>query len=310
MLTAPGAIPDSNGGEGAIRLLCNWSKISFDDPLVYPGQPGKAHLHTFFGNTAIDAFTTPENIRSKGNATCRGGTVNLSGYWVPTMINTATSLPVIPRSLLVYYKTGIWGWTGNMMSNPVRPIPKGLRMITGNAAGSTPNTKSWFGCSMPGDQGTRPGSGTSIPTCMPGDVLRVHIDFPQCWDGVNLDSPDHQSHMATSVAWWDDPATKGQASPDANRPFKCPASHPVILPLITFNTDYVVGVGDDTSKWRLASDTYDSKLPAGYSVHADWMNGWDPAISDIWGVKCMREARDCGSFNVGDGRGSIGFQGN
>ncbi|MEV4118547.1 DUF1996 domain-containing protein [Micromonospora sp. NPDC049645] len=23
-----------------------------------------------------------------------------------------------------------------------------------------------------------------------------YLDFPQCWDGVNLDSANHQSHMA------------------------------------------------------------------------------------------------------------------
>jgi hypothetical protein len=313
MLTAPGAIPSVSTdpfGDGAFRLLCNWSKISYDDPMVYPGQPGAAHLHTFFGNTAIDAFTTPDNIRSKGNASCRGGTVNLSGYWVPAMINVATSQPVLPGGLIVYYKTGFWTWMGNMLSSPIQPIPKGLRMIVGDASRITANPDGWFACL--GSNGlARDGTGgTSIPSCVAGETLRVHIDFPQCWDGVNLDSPDHKSHMSRPVAWWDDPATKGQPSPDAQRPFKCPADHPVVLPLITFNTDYPVTVGDDTSKWRLASDTYDSKLPGGYSVHADWMNGWDPVISDIWGMKCMRDRRDCGSYNLGDGRGAIEFQGN
>jgi hypothetical protein len=72
--------------------------MSYDDPIVYPGAPGMAHHHTFFGNTAVDAFTTPENIRSKGNASCRGGTINLSGYWVLSMIDTATHKPLAPRS--------------------------------------------------------------------------------------------------------------------------------------------------------------------------------------------------------------------
>ena len=57
MLSAPGAIPPLPGAGdwetgGAFRLLCNWSKMSNDDPIVYPGQPGAAHHHTFFGNTA------------------------------------------------------------------------------------------------------------------------------------------------------------------------------------------------------------------------------------------------------------------
>jgi hypothetical protein len=56
MLTAPGAIPPAPApgdweADGAFRLLCNWSKMSYDDPIVYPGQAGAAHHHTFFGNT-------------------------------------------------------------------------------------------------------------------------------------------------------------------------------------------------------------------------------------------------------------------
>ena len=113
MLTAPGAIPPAPApgdweADGAFRLLCNWSKMSYDDPIVYPGQAGAAHHHTFFGNTAIDANTTSENIRSKGNASCRGGTINLSGYWTPSMIDTASGKPIAPKVLLIYYKTGFW----------------------------------------------------------------------------------------------------------------------------------------------------------------------------------------------------------
>lgn len=28
--------------------------------------------------------------------------------------------------------------------------------------------------------------------------LELHVTFPDCWDGVRLDSPDHRSHMAYS----------------------------------------------------------------------------------------------------------------
>jgi hypothetical protein len=304
MLTAPGDIPPRHTDsfeDGAFRLLCNWAKMSFDDPIVYPGQPGLAHHHTFFGNTAIDAYTTPENIRSKGNASCRGGTVNLSGYWVPSMIDTTTGKPLAPADLIVYYKTGYWTWLGDHDTNLIRPFPKGLRMITGNSAGSEPNSDVYFEC-RPVGQERRPGFGSSIPACMPGDQLRIVINFRQCWDGVNLDSPDHKSHMADVVGW-------GQ-SPDPQRQMRCPTTHPVVLPRVSFTVEYPVPAGADTTKWRLSSDTYDRALPGGYSFHADWMNGWDPAISDLWGNKCMQERRECGSYNLGDGRVSIEFQGN
>ena len=50
--------------------------------------------------------------------------------------------------------------------------------------------------------------------------------------------------------------------------------------------------------------------PGGYSLHGDWMNGWDPAVSDLWGTTCIRDRRNCGAANLGDGRVTLEFQGN
>ena len=304
MLSAPGAIPPLPGAGdwesgGAFRLLCNWSKMSNDDPIVYPGQPGAAHHHTFFGNTAVDAYTTSDNIRSKGNATCRGGTVNLSGYWVPSMIDTATSKPIAPKSLLIYYKTGAWPYFND--GSIMQAIPKGLKMIVGDASRKTGGGSGQFVC-LTMATGTGHSAGSAIPTtCKDGDDLRMNIDFPQCWDGKNLDSPDHKSHMSHPIAFW---------TGDPQRQYRCPETHPVVLPRVSFSVQYTLPAGNDTTKWRLASDMYDQSLPGGYSAHADWMNGWDPAISDLWGMKCMRDRRDCGSANIGDGRTTLEFQGN
>jgi hypothetical protein len=305
-LSAPGAIPplpEASDWErdGAFRLLCNWSKMSYDDPIVYPGQPGAAHHHTFFGNTAIDASTTVANIRSKGNATCRGGTINLSGYWVPSMIDTATHKAIAPKHLLVYYKTGAWTYFND--GSVIQPLPKGLRIVSGDASRSTPDGAGEFLCMVPSVGENRPGTkGPSIPkSCQPGDEVWSTIRFPQCWDGKNLDSPNHRSHMAFPIAF---------PSGDPRRQYRCPATHPVVLPQITFEVQYTLPADGDTSRWRLSSDTYDPQLPGGYSSHGDWMNGWDPVISDLWGIECMRKRRNCGSANLGDGRETLEFQGN
>lgn len=44
--------------------------------------------------------------------------------------------------------------------------------------------------------------------------MRAQIVFPSCWDGVNLDSEDHKSHMSYPVG----------GAPDSG---DCPSSHPV-----------------------------------------------------------------------------------
>jgi hypothetical protein len=305
LLTPPGAVPPLPGeGDwehpGAFRLVCNWSRMSFDDPLVYPNQPGAAHHHTFFGNTDVDAFSTTATLRTRGAATCRGGTINLSAYWVPSMVDTTTGKPVVPKALIVYYKTGIWTYMND--NSVIQPLPKGLQMIAGDSRAAVPGGGQ-FECFSPTLEQTRAGTiVTAIQAnCEAGHELRTHLTFPQCWDGINLDSPDHKSHMAYPVQFWNG---------DAQRQYRCPATHPVVLPQITYNVQYTVPTAGATGQWRLSSDAYDSSQPGGYSLHGDWMDGWDPDVSDLWGVKCMRERRDCGSANLGDGRNALEFQGN
>jgi hypothetical protein len=47
---------------------------------------------------------------------------------------------------------------------------------------------------------------------------------------------------------------------------------------------------------------YDRSLPAGYSSHGDWFNGWNVEISDTWARACVQARRDCHSHLLGDGR--------
>ena len=58
---------------------------------------------------------------------------------------------------------------------------------------------------------------------MCGDIgLRLSVVFPDCWDGENVDSPDHRAHVAYS----------DRAG--------CPDSHPVPIPLLELVIDYGV----------------------------------------------------------------------
>lgn len=270
--------PAPGGGIGAFRTECDFSHMNFDDPLLYPGQPGKSHLHAFFGNTATDAGSTTDSIASTGNSTCRGGTLNRSAYWVPAMIDTRNGAPVKPQFANIYYKTGY----GGVAPSAVQPMPPGLRMIAGDAKNAEPGGP-WdrmpFGYSC--DDGS--GNSRSIPNCQVGAELWQTVSFPQCWDGVNLDSPDHKSHMAY---------------PDNG----CPASHPVALPELTYNIVYIITEANASSHWRLASDNYSADVPGGYSGHGDWMNGWKPQAMDAFVKGCDQPGLDCHSHLLGDGR--------
>lgn len=265
------------GEIGAFRTVCDYSHMAYDDPIVFPGQPGRSHLHAFFGNTLLTGNSTNESINGSGNSTCRGGIANRSGYWVPSVIDMRTKAAIKPRIVNVYYKRGYLVSLNQAIAAP----PPGLRMIAGDPMNKTGPREHWarawdHHCESRGMPGT-----AEIPTCKVGDELIMTIVFPQCWDGKNLDAPDHRSHMAYADG-------------------VCPKSHPVAIAEITFNVHYPVRSGDDTSQWRLASDVYDG--PAGYSMHGDWWNGWDPAVAEQWTEGCVRRNRDCGSHMLGDGR--------
>ena len=276
-------------GDGAFRTVCGPSHMAFDDPIVFPGKAGQSHLHTFFGNTGTTAGSTPESIRSTGNSTCRGGVANRSSYWVPTMIDTKDGSAIAAESIGVYYKNG------ELDGSLINLLPEGLRMIAGNPGATAPRGPAdgfsyRFKCIGSTDSENNK-HGDEIQNCSAGAQLWQEIFFPQCWDGVNLDSPDHKSHMSYLV--------QDQSPPFAKH---CPSTHPVVLPGITFNVVYVVKEQDAPLRWRLASDNYASSVPGGYSSHGDWFNGWKKEVSDAFVNNCIRAKKDCHSHLLGDGR--------
>ncbi len=266
---------------GAFRIVCKPSHMSTDDPIVFPNLKGAAHHHTFYGNTSTNYASDVNNMSSVGNSTCNGGLVNRSSYWMPSMINTATNIPVLPELAIFYYKTG------RTPSGLINVPPKGLRMIAGNGkATSEAQGQANYTC-----LGRTPFYGwkRGIPICNLGETMQMKIDFPQCWDGKNLDSADHKSHMAHT----------NRLLTTAN---KCPTTHPISLPNLSVNFNFKVALGANMSKWRLSSDNYSAGLPGGYSGHADWVNGWNEEFITTIVKNCLNKGVDCHASYLGDGR--------
>jgi len=268
----------ANSKTGAFRVVCDPSHLGYDDPIVYPGQPGKAHLHTFFGNTLTNANSTPQSIAKEGNSTCRGGIVDRTAYWVPTMIDTETGRPLRPIQSIFYYKNGYY----DIDPATIQPVPEGLRMVAGNAGNDRAQGPFSYRCI--GKAATARRSGKVIPDCDVGSTLQMGVDFPECWDGKNLDSPDHQSHMAY------------------RRGKTCPASHPVPIPRISTEVRYAVTTPDIAKRWRLSSDTYSADKPGGMSAHADFFDGWEPEVMRSIVENCNRAHKDCHAHLIGDGK--------
>jgi hypothetical protein len=222
-------------GGGYFAIGCDFSHRNNDDPIVFARQVGRSHNHTFFGNTSTNAFSTPGTLRG-GNTTCllRADT---AAYWVPTLFVAGRAVEA--RGATVYYI--------RRTLEPVEAFPAGLQMIAGDANATRPQGLgiTLWSC---GRGGVR--ASTTVPTCelaFRRSGLRLQINYPNCWNGSDLDSANHRSHMAYSV--------RGV----------CPASHPVEVPALTIVVRYGVTGNRQTV---LASGGQ-------LSGHADFVNAWD-----------------------------------
>lgn len=268
------AISDSPDEHGVFRLWCEFSHMLNDDPIVFPGGQNKSYLHTFFGNTGANYLSTSDSIKNSGNSTCLGGIADRSAYWMPAMIDTATGAPLKPDHLLVYYREG-----------PASVIPNGLKMMAGvgvlraTSVFDSRKRNSWFECNEVYD-----GHKDNIHTCDNGGRLTMAVAFPECWNGKDLDSPDHKSHMAYA------------------KKKECPAAYPIKLPQITMIAHYLVTTDAGTTNWRLSSDMYPKYgQNGGYSAHAGFMYGWDDAIHKTYVDNCINKSLDCHANLLGDG---------
>jgi Domain of unknown function (DUF1996) len=273
-LTIAAGRPDNgSNGEGQFRVACEYSHFNYDDPIVFPGQPGKSHLHMFIGNTQTDAFTTADSLLNTGGGTCDGFELNRSAYWVPALLD-GQGHAVAPKSIIIYYKT-------KDMANATF-MPQGLKMVAGNIQAETfaPDQNLHWAC---GGSGASYNESNRIPNCG-GDIINATIVFPNCWDGANLDSADHASHLAYA---------------DGTVP--CPASHPKRLPQISILV-YWDGVSS-VNGWYLSSDkTSGFNSGPGASLHGDWWGGWNQSITELWTNGCIKPARNCSFGQTGTDR--------
>ncbi len=277
-------IPSSSASEpsGNFRTSCGFSHLSYDDAIVYPGQPGKAHLHMYFGNIGANAFSTYESLRTTGSSTCQGGPLNRSAYWIPAVQDTASQV-IVPAYINVYYK-------GNGTQTGIAAIkenPNGLRMIAGydmlNPTNGSVIRAEW---SCNGGNKT-----TTIPSCPAGSQVIATQRFPMCWDGSNLDSSDHRKHMAygTGGGGW------------ITQQGGCPSTHPIHLPEFTLNVGFISD--GNSQNWFASSDRMPgmAQQPNGSTFHADWFGAWDNPAQSAWTKSCIVEMRNCVWGQLGDG---------
>jgi hypothetical protein len=157
---------------------------------------------------------------------------------------------IMPQSLAVTYWT--CGGSAPERSAPLRAVPKNCANVP------IEPKKSFFKACAKCPAKPLPARRHSKT------YLELHVNFPDCWDGKRLDSPDHKSHMAYS------------------RNYVCPASHPVKVPLIRLMVRYPITTGAGV---YLASGGQ-------FSGHADFFNAWNEAALTKLVDECFHD-RPC-----------------
>ncbi|MCW2921722.1 MAG: putative secreted protein [Thermoleophilia bacterium] len=247
----------------SFRVECASSHVANDDPIVYPGRPGAAHRHEFFGARSADAASTTASLeRSATSCASRSDT---AAYWVPTLEVRST---LVHGAMTVYYQRA--------GKRQAAAPPRGLRMIAGDLHSTTPQSMrvtSWQ-CVGRG----RMTQSNVVPACRNGERLGAWVRFPDCWDGRHLDSANHRSHMAY--------ASVGGATPHT----VCPSSHPVAIMRVATLVTWPVRPQSPTIV-RLADDMLD---PTG--MHGDFWNAWRmPTLRQLrW--DCIEVAAPCGAI--------------
>jgi hypothetical protein len=263
--------------QAGLRFPCSTLTVQRLDPVVEPGNSPSAHVHHIVGGNAFNASMTGDVGERASCTTCQMAE-DFSNYWTAQLYfkhptnGSYHRVPTVPVQPLLGGSNGAQGGLtvyytqfdlnkDNLKQQPIKAFPPGFRMTVGSP---TSTTKAHLGLSYQCQTGSSRGT---IQTSMPdkpcaGGIFTTH-HFAPCWDGKNLDSPDHQSHMYNTVN-----------TDYFNNAPACPSSHPVRVPQVTFEITW------DTTKFNsmwpsgAANPFVWSFEGNGYGTHADYMFGW------------------------------------
>ncbi|KAF4626134.1 hypothetical protein G7Y89_g12029 [Cudoniella acicularis] len=263
--------------QAGLRFPCSELTVQRLDPVVQPGSNPSTHVHHIVGGNAFNATMTGD-VSARATCTTCQMAEDFSNYWTAALYfkhptngsyHRVPNLPVQPLlggsngakgGLTVYY-TQFDLSNDKLASQPITVFKPGFRMTVGSPATTgTAESGLSYQCMSGSSRGTIT---KDFPTsACSGGIFTTH-HFPACWDGVNLDSPDHQSHMYDTVS------SEGFVNAG-----KCPSTHPVRVPQVTYETVW------DTTKFN-SMWTSGAKNPfvwsfegTGAGTHADYMFGW------------------------------------
>ncbi|OAG08912.1 uncharacterized protein CC84DRAFT_1240642 [Paraphaeosphaeria sporulosa] len=273
-----------------LRFGCAKSSIQRLDPLVNPGQSPSPHLHQIIGGNSFNISMDPATHDLVKQSTCTScqftedlvdtdHSFHSSNYWTAVLYFKAKNgtFKRVPQraqqgiestqgGMMVYYMSD--ALFDQAQKSKVTAFKPGFRMLVGNVNYNNREEARNFRqltyiCMQ--NEGTREPETINFPDkpC-PAGIMANHR-FPTCWDGVNVDSPNHQDHVA-----YPESGTFESGGP-------CPKTHPVRLPQILLETVWDTKAFNNKADWPSDGSqpfVWSSGDSTGYSSHADYLFGW------------------------------------
>ncbi|AQS71763.1 hypothetical protein B1H29_02635 [Streptomyces pactum] len=257
-----------------------------DNLIAAPGvSNGAHHFHDYVGNQANDAFAADEDLAAAATSCADQG--DKSSYYWPVLRLQNGTVEQDAQSP----GGGIEGNAGEIVTpaevtltfegnerGKVTEMPRLLRIITGDAKafvnGNTNANASWS-CTGFEDRQLK----DKYPLCPSGsDVVRT-FTFQSCWDGRNIDSANHRTHVAFAAA-------DGRC-PDGFRPI------PRLVQRVVYDVDAPSLQDGGKTVPLFAVDSFPEQLHKPVTDHSDFINVFDEDLMRDM-VDCINDGRECG----------------
>ncbi|WP_330285760.1 DUF1996 domain-containing protein [Streptomyces sp. NBC_00576] len=282
--------PENNASRGTFATSCGVNAnglFNSDNVIVAPGvSNGAHHFHDYVGNQANDAFASNEDL-ADAQTSCVDQGDKSSYFWPVLRLQNGTQEQdagspgggiegnageiVTPRQVTMTF-------VGNPRGQVVA-MPKLLRIITGDAkafVNGTANANASWSCTGFEDRQLT----DKYPLCPQGsDVVRT-FRFQSCWDGRNIDSANHRTHVAFA-----------DAAGNCAGGFQ---AIPQLVQRIVYGVDAPSLRDGGRTTPLFAVDSFPEQLHKPVTDHGDFINVFDENLMREL-VDCINTGRQCGA---------------